>query len=328
MKKNFWSVIVVPALLAAGLPGAHAAEGPGAGKYPSKPIRLIAPFPPGGSNDLVARFIGVKLGERLGEQIVVDNRAGASGIIGADVAARSAADGHTLMMASTTFVMVAAVRALPYDVGKSFEPIALIGTSPNSIVVNPAVGFASLRELVDRAKAKPASIFYASTGIAGFNHFGGELFKKLAGIDLVHVPYKGGGPAMIDVISGQVPMMFTSLTQVLAHLRTGKLKALAVGAAKRSPALPEVPTVAEAGYPGYEVAVWWGVVAPAGVPQAIVDRLNREINAILRDPATRERLAAEAAETLPGTPTEFRNFMHDELRKWTEVGKAAGITMQ
>jgi tripartite-type tricarboxylate transporter receptor subunit TctC len=232
------------------------------------------------------------------------------------------------MMASTTFVMVAAVRTLPYDVEKSFDPIALIGTSPNSIVVSPAAGFASLRELVDRAKARPASIFYASTGIAGFNHFGGELFKRLAGIDLVHVPYKGGGPAMIDVMSGQVPMMFSSLTQVLPHVRTGKLKVLAVGAAKRSPVLPEVPTVAEAGYPGYEVAVWWGIVAPAGVPQAIVARLYREINAILRDPATRERLAAEAAETLPVTPVEFRKFIHDELTKWTAVGKAAGITMQ
>ena len=328
MRTNRSSRLAVLCMLAASLPAAYAADQPPAGSFPDKPIRIIIPFPPGGSNDMLIRYLGIKLADRLGQQMVIDNRGGANGIIGADLAAHATADGYTLLMVSTSYVMNAAVRPLPYDVEKSFDPVSMIGTSPNSIVVNPGFGVDTLRELVDRARAKPASIFYASTGIGGFNHFGGELFKKIAHIDMVMVPYKGGGPAMIDLISGQVPVMFSSVTQVLPHVRAGKLKVLAVGASKRTPALPDVPTVAEAGYPGYEVYVWWGIVAPAGVPQPILNKLHDEINAILSEPETHDRLANDAAETLIVSPAEFGKFIHDDVKKWTEVAKQAGIHVQ
>jgi len=328
MKRNGPCISFLFVLLAVLSLPAHPAAPSRAGNFPQKTLRLISPYPPGGSNDLLGRFLGAKLGERLGQQIVVDNRGGANGIIGANLAAQAPADGYTLLMVSTSYVMNAAVRPLPYDVEKSFDPIATIGSSPNCIVVYPKLGVKSLRELVELARAKPASIAYASTGIGGFNHFGGELFKKLAGINLLHVPYKGGGPAMIDLMSGEIPMMFSSVTQVLQNVRSGKLNVLAVGAAKRSPALPDVPTVAEAGFPGYEVYVWWGVVAPAGVPEPIIEKLHDEINAILTDPEIRSRLAADAAETLIMTPGEFRKMIHDEVNKWTQVAKEADIRVQ
>jgi tripartite-type tricarboxylate transporter receptor subunit TctC len=324
---NGLMLVILGASLSA-LPPADAAEKPRATDFPTKPIRWIVPFPPGGSNDVLGRYIGIKLGERLGQQVVIDNRAGANGIIGTELAAHSPADGYTLLMVSTSFVMNAAVRTLPYDIEKSFDPISTIGSSPNSIVVYPGAGFKSLRDLVDRARAKPASIFYASTGIGGFNHFGGELFKKVAGIDMVMVPYKGGGPAMTDVMSGQIPVMFSSLTQVLPHVRNGTLKVLAIGGEKRSPAAPEIPTVAEAGFPGYEVAVWWGVSAPDGVPGPVMEKLRREITAVLLDPETKKRLLADSAEPMNLTQAEFRKLIRDDKKKWTDVAKQAGIRVQ
>lgn len=323
-----WFTSIVVGALVSALPAAYAAEKPGASDFPNKPIRWIVPFPPGGSNDVLGRYIGIKLSERIGQQIVIDNRAGANGIIGAELAANSPADGYSLLMISTSFVMNAAIRTLPYDIEKSFDPISTIGSSPNSIVVYPGAGFKSLRDLVDRARAKPASIFYASTGIGGFNHFGGELFKKVAGIDMVMVPYKGGGPAMTDVMAGQIPVMFSSLTQVLPHLRNGTLKVLAIGADKRSPAVPEIPTVAEAGFPGYEVYVWWGVSAPAGVPRPVMEKLRSEITAVLQDPETKKRLLADSAEPMNLTQPDFRKLIHDDKVKWTEVAKQAAIRVQ
>ena len=296
--------------------------------YPSKPVRIIVPYPPGGSNDLLARYFGDKLTEQLGEQMVVDNRGGANGIIGAQVAANSAADGYTLLIVSTSYTMNAAVRELPYDVEKSFDPVAMFGTSPNSIVVYPQWGPTTLAEIVKLAKQKPGSIMYASSGVGGFNHFGGELFKKTAGINLIHVPYKGGGPAMIDVMAGQVPMMFSSLTQVLPHVRTEKLKLVVIGANKRSPVVPDVPTFGESGYPGYEVYVWWGMVAPHGVPSEVMNRLTSVFSTILADAGTKKRLAAEAAEPREMTPDAFRQLIHDEVIKWTAVAKSAGIHVQ
>ena len=327
MKPRSRSMLVVLALLANSLPAVRAAERP-RDDFPNRPVRWIIPFPPGGSIDLLGRFLGARLADRLGQQMVIDNRGGATGIIGAEMAAASPADGYTLLMISTSYVMNAAVRPLPYDVERSFDPISMIGSSPNSIVVHPGFGVATLRELVDRARANPGSINYASTGIGGFNHFGGELFKKVAGINLVHIPYKGGGPAMIDVMSGQVPVMFTSVTQVLANVRTGRIRMLAVGAAQRLAVLPDIPTVAESGFPGYEVAVWWGVSAPAGTPRAVLDKLRREITAVLRQPETQKLLAADAAEIRIITPAEFRKFIHDEVTKWTGVAKQAGIRVQ
>jgi tripartite-type tricarboxylate transporter receptor subunit TctC len=296
--------------------------------YPDKPIRLIIPFPPGGSNDILGRYLGAKLTDRLGQQIVIDNRGGANGIIGAELAANSTPDGHTLLFVSTSWVMNAAVRPLPYDVEKSFDPISMIGSSPNSIVVHPKGPYGKLRDIVDQAKAKPGSVNYAHTGVGGFNHFGGELFNRVAGIKMQHVPYKGGGPAMIDIIAGNIPVMFTSVTQVLGHVRAGRIKMLAIGSEKRSPAVPDIPTVGESGFPGYEVAVWWGVAAPAGAPGAALRKLNGEITAVLREPETQKRLLADAAEPKIMTPAELRKLIHNDVKKWREVAKVAGIQIK
>lgn len=326
MKLRTGTLFFALGLLAISSPAVYSADKP---DFPTKPIRWIIPFPPGGSNDVLGRYIGIKLAERLGEQVVIDNRGGANGIIGTDIAARAAADGYTLLMVSTSFVMNAAVRSsLPYDVEKSFDPISTIGSSPNSIVVYPGAGFKSLRDLVDRARAKPAAVFYAATGVGGFNHFGGELFKKIAGINMLMVPYRGGSLAMNDVMSGQVPVMFSSLTQVLPHVRNGRLKVLAIGADKRSPVVPDVPTVGEAGYPGYEVYVWWGIVAPAGTPGAVLEKLRRETTTVLQDPETTRRLLADSAEPMNLTPAEFRKTIHDDLKKWSDIAKQAGIRVE
>jgi tripartite-type tricarboxylate transporter receptor subunit TctC len=295
--------------------------------FPQRPIRLIVPFPPGGSNDVLSRFVGIKLTDRIGQQVVIDNRAGANGIIGTELASNTTPDGYTLLIASTSYVMNAAVRQLPYDVEKSFDPVSTIGSSPNSILITP--GFvSSVKELVDRAKAKPKSILYASTGVGGFNHFGGELFKNVAKIDLVHVPYKGGGPAMTDVIAGQIPVMFSSVTQALPHARSGRLKILAVGASKRLAALPDVPTIIESGYPGYEVSVWWGIVAPAGAPRPVLDKLRREVTGVLTDPATHEFLEKLSAEPMNLQPAAFRKMISDDVKKWREVAKEAKISVK
>jgi tripartite-type tricarboxylate transporter receptor subunit TctC len=322
-----WIPVVV-GLLAGAWPVLQCAAQSGANSFPIRPVRWIIPFPPGGSNDILGRYLGVKLGDRLGQQVVIDNRGGANGIIGAQVAADSTADGYIMLMISTSFVMNAAVRKLPYDVEKSFDPVATIGFAPNSIVVNPGGPYQSVKALVDAARAKPASIAYASTGVGGFNHFGGELFKKVAGIDMVMVPYKGGGPAMIDVMAGQVPVMFSSVTQALPHVRSGRLKFIAVGGKKRSPVVPDVPTVIESGYPGYEMAVWWGVAAPAGAPRANLDKLRRELATVLQEPATKKRLYAEAAEPWTLAPTEMRTMIRTERKKWSDVAKQAGIVVK
>jgi tripartite-type tricarboxylate transporter receptor subunit TctC len=321
------SLLVVSALgLSFAAPAAICADASPNG-FPDRPIRFIVPFPPGGSNDVLSRFVGLKLTDRIGTQIVIDNRAGANGIIGTDLAAHTTPDGYTMLMVSTSYVMNAAVRKLPYDVVKSFDPVATIASSPNCIVVHP--GFVkSVSELVERAKAKPASIFYASTGIGGFNHFGGELFKKIAGVNLVMVPYKGGGPAMTDVMGGQIPAMFSSVTQVLPHARSGRLRVLAVGGSKRSAALPDVPTVAEAGYPGYEVYVWWGIVTPAGVPAAARKKLRDSITAVLDDPETLRYLERESAEPMKLEPAAFRKMIQEDVKKWTVVAKEAQIKVE
>ena len=272
--------------------------------------------------------MGIKLSDRFGEQVVIDNRGGANGIIGSDLAAQSDPDGYTLLMISTSFAMNSAVRPLPYDVVKSFDHIATIAFSPNAIVVNPGWGVNTVKDLVARAKAKPASISYGSTGVGGFNHFGGELFKMVTGTDLVMVPYKGGGPAMIDVMAGQIPMMFSSITQALPIVRQGKLKFLAVGSKKRSPVLPDVPTVAESGYPTYDMSVWWGFATPAGVPKAEMAKLHKEITAVLDEPQTKKRLLADAAEPLSMTPPEFRKMIGDEVVRWKAIAKKAGIVVK
>jgi tripartite-type tricarboxylate transporter receptor subunit TctC len=304
--------------------GTAAAQAPGGSRFPTKPIRLIVPFPPNGSNDILARFLAQKMSERLPQQTIVDNRPGADGIIGTEVAARSPADGHTILIVSISYTMNPAIHKLPYDPIKSLAPIAQIAAGPNVICSHPNFAAQNVKELIALAKAKPGELRYATSGVGGVNHFQGELFNQMAGVKLTHIPYKGGGPSMIDVMSGQVEVVFGTLIQALPHIRSGRLKPLGVGSAKRSPVLPQVPTIAE-GVPGYDGSIWWGVLAPAGVPGPIVNTLNAEINAILREPEMAKRLSAEAAEPVIGTPEAFGELVVNDIAKWGRIAKQAGI---
>ncbi len=312
----------VVAALQLALPGPTLAAD-SAKDYPSRPVRLIVPFPPGGSNDILGRFMAAKLTERIGQQVIVDNRPGADGIIGTDLAARATPDGYTLLIVSTSYTMNPGIhKKMPFDPVQDLTPISMIGTGSNAIVVNPNFPVKTVKELIAAAKAKPGQINYASSGIGGFNHFGGELFKTAAGIDMTHVPYKGGGPAMVDIIAGHVPVLFSTVTQVLPHQRSGKLRVIATGGPKRSPALPDVPTVMESGV-NYEVTIWWGVLGPKSLPSALTDELNATIAKILTEPDTRKRLSAEAAEPLLVTPAEFGQIIRKDIIKWTKVARDA-----
>jgi tripartite-type tricarboxylate transporter receptor subunit TctC len=300
-----------------------------AGAYPTKPIRIIVPFPPGGSNDIIGRFIGQKLAARLGQQSVIDNRAGADAIIGTSLAANAAPDGYTLLLVSTTYTMTPATHnKLPYDPVKSLIPIALIATGPNTIATWPGLQVNSIKDLIALAKAKPGQLHYASSSAGGVTNFAGELFKLMAGVDIVHVTYKGGGPAMTDVMSGHVPVLVNTLLPVLPLARSGRLKVLGVTSAKRTAILPDVPTIAEAGVPGYEASIWWGVLGPAGMPRGIVTKLNSEIGAILGEPETVKWLTLQAADPVTATPEDFRKLIATDIIKWSKVAKEAGITMQ
>jgi tripartite-type tricarboxylate transporter receptor subunit TctC len=293
--------------------------------YPTKPVRLIVPVPPGGSNDIVGRMIGAQLGERLGKQVIIDNRAGAGGTLGTEIAAKAPPDGYTLLMISAAYAFNSALYKLPYDPAKAFVPVAMLGTGPNVLAVFPGLPVNSVKELIALAKAKPGQLNYAAAGVGSFMHLSSELFKMMAGVDIVGVQFKGGGPATIDVIAGHTQVTLGSLVQALPHIRAGKLKVLAVGGSKRSPVLPEVPTMAEAGVPGYESHNWWGLVAPAGTPPAVVDRLHKELSVILTSAETQKRLAAEGAEALQMSPAEFGAFIAAETVKWARVVKEANI---
>jgi tripartite-type tricarboxylate transporter receptor subunit TctC len=293
--------------------------------YPTKPVRLIVPFPPGGSNDIVGRMIGAQLGERLGKQVIIDNRAGAGGTLGTEIAAKAPPDGYTLLMISAAYAFNSALYKLPYDPAKAFVPVAMLGTGPNVLAVFPGLPVNSVKELIALAKAKPGQLNYAAAGVGSFMHLSSELFKMMAGVDIVGVQFKGGGPATIDVIAGHTQVTLGSLVQALPHIRAGKLKVLAVGGSKRSSVLPEVPTMAEAGVPGYESHNWWGLVAPAGTPPAVVDRLHKELSVILTSAETQKRLAAEGAEALQMSPAEFGAFIAAETVKWARVVKEANI---
>jgi tripartite-type tricarboxylate transporter receptor subunit TctC len=294
-------------------------------QYPAKPLRLIIPFPPGGSNDVIGRAVGAQLAERLGQGVIIDNRGGAGGIIGIDAAAKSPADGYTLLLISTTLPMTVALGRLPADIVKTFTPIALLGSGPSVLAVPPSLPVASLKELIDLAKSKPGQLNAGSAGIGSFQHLATELFRLQAGVDFVIVQYKGGGPALADTLAGHVHMNLGSLVQILPHIRSGKLRALGVGSSRRNPALPEVPTIAEAGVPGYEANNWWGVLAPAGTPAAVTGRLRQEITAILESPEMRKRFEAEGGEAARMSVQEFSDLIAAEIVKWTRVVKEAGI---
>lgn len=303
---------------------AQAAQRAGAdSSYPTRPIRLIVPQAPGGSNDIMARSVGQYLSGRLGRQVVVDNRPGADALIGTDLAARSAPDGYTLLLASAAYTTNAAVRKLPYDPLTAFDWIAMLGTGPTALTVGPLLPVNSVKELLAAAKAKPGQVIMASAG--GFQHFAHALFGSLSGHDLTIVLYKGGGPAMIDVMGGQAHMTIGSIVQSLVHIRSGRLKAIATGSAKRAAVLPDLPTIAESGVPGYEAANWWSIAAPAGTPPAIIARLNAEIGTYLRLPETQKRFRDEGAEVDIRSPEEIRRMIPADIAKWTQVAKAAGM---
>jgi tripartite-type tricarboxylate transporter receptor subunit TctC len=299
-----------------------------AADYPDRPIRLIIPFPAGGSNDVVGRLVANQLSVQLGHKVFVDNRGGAGGVLGTEAAATAAPDGYTLLVVSLAHAVNPALYKLNYDPIKSFTPISIMATGPNVLVVNPALPANSVKELLALVKEKPGAIDYASAGVGSFQHLGGELFKLVAGVNLQHVPYKGGGPAMQDVIAGHVKVMFSSLVQTTPFIQSGQLRALGVGGKTRNPILPEVPTIAEAGVPGYQADNWWGIVAPAGTPQPIVDKLYADIQVALKSPELTQAFAREGAAAVTMTTAEFGQYMESEMAKWARVVKEGNIKAQ
>jgi len=293
--------------------------------YPTKPLRIIVPFPPAGSNDIVARAVATPLGERLGKQVIVDNRPGAGAVVGTELAASAPKDGHTLLIVSLTHAINPWLYKLPYDPIKGFAPIAMIASGPMVLTVNPGLEAKSVNELIALAKAKPGQLQYASAGVGTFTHLSAELFKLAAGVEMLHVPFRGGGPANIDLIGGHTKVMFNNVPTAMPHIRSSKLRALGVGGAKRISVLPNVPTIAESGVPGYEANNWWGILAPAGTPATIVERLHKEITAIQNSPDVQKQLEAEGAEVVHMSSAEFGSFLVKEMNKWERVVKTANI---
>lgn len=314
------------ALLCAAAPGTVLAQD----KYPNKPIRLIVAFPPAGSTDIIARLVGQKLGERLGQQVIIDNRGGAGGTIGTEIAAKANADGYTLTMGTTsTHVIAAAVYSkLKYDPINDFVPLTLVASTPYLLVVHPGVKANSLKEFVALVKSQPGKMNFASAGTGSTTQLAMEMLKVAAGIDIVHVPYNGNAPAGTATLGGQVQALFGSMPAVLPHAQAGKLRPLAVGTAKRSPALPNVPTVAESGYPGFEVSLWLGFFAPKGTPSAITNRLQGELTKIAQSPEMKEQFNRNGADPVTTTPAELTKLIKVEIEKYTKVIKAAGIQPQ
>jgi tripartite-type tricarboxylate transporter receptor subunit TctC len=305
------------------VPAARAADA-----YPSRPIHLIIPFPPGGSNDVVGRVFAAALGDRLGQTLVVENRSGAGGVVGTEIASKAAPDGYTLLVISLAHAVNPWLYRLNYDPIKAFVPIGIMASGTNVLAVNPTLGVKSVKELLALAKQKPGELNYASAGIGSFQHLGGELFKLDAGVNIVHVPFRGGGPALLDVIAGNTKIMFSSLVQTTPYVRSGQLLALGTGGATRSPVLPEVPTIAEAGVPNYQATNWWGILAPAGTPKEIVDQVHAALAAAQDSPDTRKRLESEGADVVRMSPEEFGAFTVSEMEKWGKVVKESGIKAQ
>lgn len=295
--------------------------------YPTKPVRMIVPFAAGGGTDIVARTVGVKLGESLGQTVLVDNRAGAAGAIGTELAAKSPADGYTLLMGSSGPIAInpALQAKLPYDPLRDFTPVALITTMPFLTVVHPSLPVRSVKELIALARARPGQLNYGSPGSGSSTHLATELFKAMARVDIVHVPYKGVAPAATDLVSGQVQMLTGDLNTLMPHVRSGKMRPLAVTGASRSALLPDMPTIAEAGVPGYEASGWFGILAPAGTPREIVRRLNGEIGKALQSDDLRKRLSGLGGEVAGGTPEAFGQHLRREIEKWGKLLRAIGL---
>jgi len=290
-----------------------------------KPIRIVVPYAPGGAVDIIARATAQELTKRIGQQIIVENRTGAGGNIASDTVAKAPPDGYTLLMASPANTINSSLYTnMPYDPLRDLISIALIASVPSVMVANPSLPVQNIKQLIALAKAKPGALTYGSGGSGTTEHLAGEMFKSFAGIDLLHVPYKGGAQVMIDLMGGQIALMFSNQLGVLPHIKTGKLKALGVASAERSTALPDVPTFAEAGFPDFKVSVWWGVMGPAGMPKEIVNQLNREIVAGLASPEMKERLQTMSAQPIGGTPEQFAAFFSAETKRWAPIVKASG----
>jgi tripartite-type tricarboxylate transporter receptor subunit TctC len=297
-------------------------------QYPTKPIRAIVPFAPGGGLEITTRLIGQKLTEKWGQNIVVDSRPGAATIIGSEIASKAAPDGYTLLMITTTFAINPGLyRKLPYDPHKDFAPITQLNSQPNVVVVHPASPVKSVSDLIAQARARPGALTFASPGAGSAPHLSAEMFKRMAGVDMIHVPYKGIPPAVTDVIGGRVNMLFTTTISAAPHVNAGKLRAVAITSAKRLPTMPDVPTVAES-LPGYEAEAFQGMVAPAGVPRAIVETLAREIAAIVKSPEVTERFSRDGAVPVGSTPQQFAAFLKSEMAKWRKVIEEAGIKLE
>jgi len=309
---------------------ACAASAPLAQSFPERPIRLVVGFTPGGPSDILARALGQKLSERWAQQVVIENRPGAGGNVAAEAVARSAPDGYTWLLGNNSILATnqSLYRTLGYDPVKDFAPVSLVAVQPNILVVNPQLPVKSVKELISFAREHPGKLNYASSGSGAAAHLAAELFKTMAGVELVHIPYKGAQPALTDVIAGQVQLMFATSASVIPFIQAGKLRALGVTTARRSASVPDLPTVSEAGVPGFEAITWHGVVVPAATPAPLIERLNRDIVGALAQPDLRERLAALGAELHAGTPREFADYIAREIPKWSKVVRDSGARIE
>lgn len=318
--RSWWSLLCVACVYA----GSAAAQ-----SYPAKPIRIVIPYGPGGAADVVLRILAPQLSENLGQQVVIDNRPGGAGTIGIDMVARSEPDGYTLGMANLTFAANPfMISKMPYDTPKDFLPVSLVATQSLALAVNPTLPARSVKGLIELAKAKSGSLNYASAGNAASNHLATELFKHLTGVGMTHVPYKSGAAAVLSLLSGETMILFATVPSSLQHFKSGKLIALAVSTAKRDFMLPDIPTVAESGLPGYDVYEWQSLVTPAGAPAAVIQRLNREIVNTLSRPDVKERIAGTGASPVGSTPEELGAHIKREMARWSTVIKAAGIRIE
>ena len=321
------ALVLAALAIAAAMPAFGQSASTGSGQaYPTRPVRFVLGFAPGGASDTMARAIGTRLSEGLGQTVVIDNRGGAGGNIAAEIVARSAPDGYTMLLGNNGIlaVNISLYSKLAFDPVKDFAPVVLVASQPNVLVVHPAVQANSVKELVALAKAKPGQLNYASPGTGTTGHLAGELFKRMAGVEYTIIPFKGGGPAALAMLSGETQFTFATALSVQGHIKSGKLRALAVTTAKRSASFPSLPTVAEAGVPGFDAITWHGVVVPARTPQPVIARLNREFNKLLQAPDMRERLLTLGSEVIGGEPKQLTEFMRVEIPRWAKVIKESG----